>query len=138
MTAAHPLVVEMTRARTERAVTHTDVHDATGIARSTVRNWEAGRRDPQLAAFDTYLRSFGLRLAIVALEEPSEVIRDEQLPYGPFTIGAGETWCAGCRQARPNREFDRDRTQRTGRRGRCKHCRSARRRIRMATRGEAA
>ena len=49
MSPAHPLVVEMVRARTERGVHHTGVHDTTGIARSTVRNWETGRRDPQLA-----------------------------------------------------------------------------------------
>ena len=50
MSPAHPLVVEMVRARTERGVHHTGVHDTTGIARSTVRNWETGRRDPQLAS----------------------------------------------------------------------------------------
>lgn len=125
MTAAHPLVVEMTRVRTGRGVTHTGIHDATGIARSTIRNWETGRRDPQLAMFDTYLRSLGLRLAIVPLEEPAETIDDdlgEQIPFGELVVGDGEKRCSSCRQVRATRDFHTDNSRRDGLKYRCRFC----------------
>jgi len=125
MTAAHHLVVEMTRARTERGVTHTGIHDATGIARSTVRNWETGRRDPQLAMFDTYLRALGLRLTIVPLEEPADDPNDhpgEQIPFGQFVLGDGEKWCSSCQQVRATRDFHADKSRKDGLKYRCRFC----------------
>jgi transcriptional regulator with XRE-family HTH domain len=122
---AHPLVAEMTRARTEHGVTHTGIHDTTGIARSTIRNWETGRRDPQLAMFDTYLRALGLRLAVVPLEQPADDTDDdpgEQIPFGELVTDPAEKFCRGCQQTRPRRDFYKDRSRRDGLTSRCKFC----------------
>lgn len=128
MSPAHPLVVEMVRARTERGVHHTGVHDTTGIARSTVRNWETGRRDPQLAMFDTYLRALGLCLAVVPLEQPTDDTDDcdddlgEQIPFGELVTDPAEKFCRGCQQTRPFRQFYVDRSRHDGHTSRCKFC----------------
>lgn len=122
MSAPHPLIMEMVQRRRELGLTHTDIHAVTGLARSTIRNWETGRRDPMLGALDAYLRALGLKLAVVPLGDVEEVVQDEQLPYGQLVVGEGEKWCSGCMQVRPVREFHVDRSRRDGRKSRCKHC----------------
>lgn len=125
MNAPHPVVTEMARTRTERGVTYTDVHDATGIARSTIRNWEAGRRDPQVAMFDTYLRALGLRLAVVPLDQPADDTDDDpgnQIPFGELITDPNEKHCRGCQQTRPLRQFYVDRSRHDGHTSRCKFC----------------
>lgn len=136
MTAPHPIVIEAARRRTELGLTHDDVHATTGIARSTVRNWDTGRRTPNLGAFDAYLRATGFRLAVVPLEQPVDVVAGEQLPFGELVLDRSEKFCGGCQQARHRSDFHSDRSRGDGLSPRCRWCVSEKRQQQRKRRAE--
>lgn len=137
MTAPHPIVIEGTRRREELGLTHEHIHATTGLARSTVRNWETGRRAPMLGAFDAYLRANGLRLTVVPLEQPVDVAVGDQLPFGELVLDASEKFCRGCQQARSRlRDFHSDTSRGDGMSPRCKYCVSEQRQARKQQAGQ--
>lgn len=128
MSAPHPVVIEAARRREELGLTHEHIHAVTGLARSTVRNWDTGRRSPMLGAFDAYLRANGLRLTVVPLEQPVDVVVGDQLPFGELVLDASEKFCRGCQQARSRRTgFHSDASRGDGLSPRCKWCVSEKR-----------
>lgn len=141
MTAPHPLIAELTTRQQELGITTTDVSRTTGIARSTINNWRAGRRDPRLYELETYAEALGARLAWQpvdgwTVEEPEPA---EQLPYGQLVLDENEKYCAGCDQVRSRRtDFHRDRSKKDGLKPTCKFCCLERRERRAQQAGEAA
>jgi len=128
MSAPHPIVIEAARRRTELGLTIRDIHADTGIAASTIRNWETGRRAPMLGAFDAYLRANGLRLTVVPLEQPVDVVVGDQLPFGELVLDRSEKFCTGCQQVRSRRnDFHADKSRGDGLCPYCKFCVSERR-----------
>ena len=131
MTAPHEVVLELTRRREELGLTHDDIHASTGIASSTVRNWETGRRAPMLGVLDAYLRAMGFRLTVVPLEQPVDVVVGEQLPFGELVLCKTEKFCSGCQQVRSReRDFHGDRSRGDGLSPYCRYCVSDQRQAR--------
>jgi transcriptional regulator with XRE-family HTH domain len=131
MTAPHEIVLELARRRQELGLTHDDIHASTGIARSSVRNWETGRRAPMLSALDAYLRAMGFRLTVVPLEQPVDVVVGEQLPFGELVLCKTEKFCSGCQQVRSReRDFHSDRSRGDGLSPYCRYCVSEQRQAR--------
>lgn len=131
MTAPHEIVLELARRREELGLTHDDIHATTGIARSTVRNWETGRRAPSLGVLDAYLRAMGFRLTLVQLEQPIDVVVGDQIPFGELWLCKTEKFCGGCDQVRSReRDFHSDRSRGDGLSPYCRYCVSEQRQAR--------
>lgn len=84
-----------------------------------------------LGAFDAYLRANGLRLTVVPLEQPVDVVVGDQIPFGELIVCRSEKYCPGCRQVRSRKnDFHADRTRGDGLVPYCKFCVSERRQAR--------
>lgn len=137
MTAPHSIIIELTRLRKQLGLTHSDIHAITGLARSTIRNWEAGRRSPSLDALDAYLRAMGGRLTFEQMERPTDTaVVEEQLPFGELVLDRSEKFCRGCQQVRRRVDFHSDRSRGDGLSPRCKWCVSERRKEQRQRRTE--
>ena len=64
MSRVHPLIEQLTRARTKRGISLQALANRLVVTKDTVWNWENGKHDPRLGSIIAYANALGYELVL--------------------------------------------------------------------------